>query len=101
MTKHRDRAEAYLAELYREIDLKAALVDRSRPVEQPARERHANVLSDDQLRQLMTYVRQRFSLQDNESSDFSIEIDPRELGPDTLKTLRDQALTASALVFRI
>ena len=90
VTKHRDRAEAYLAELYREIDLKAALVDRSRPVEQL----HLGggtptYLSDDQLRQLMTYVRQRFSLQDNESSDFSIEIDPRELGPDTLKTLRD------------
>ena len=90
VTKHRDRAEAYLAELYREIDLKAALVDRSRPVEQL----HLGggtptYLSDDQLRQLMTYVRQRFSLQDNESSDFSIEIDPRELGPDTLKTLRE------------
>lgn len=90
VTKHRDRAEAYLAELYREIDLKAALVDRSRPVEQL----HLGggtptYLSDDQLRQLMTYVRQRFSLQDNESSDFSIEIDPRELSPDTLKTLRD------------
>ena len=90
VTKHRDRAEAYLAELYREIDLKAALVDRSRPVEQL----HLGggtptYLSDDQLRQLMTYVRQRFSLQDNESSDFSIEIDPRELGPYTLKTLRE------------
>ena len=90
VTKHRDRAEAYLAELYREIDLKAALLDRSRPVEQL----HLGggtptYLSDSQLRQLMNYVRHKFSLQDNEGSDFSIEIDPRELGPDTLKTLRD------------
>lgn len=90
VTKHRDRAEAYLTELYREIDLKAALLDRSRPVEQL----HLGggtptYLSDSQLRQLMNYVRQRFSLQDNDSSDFSIEIDPRELGPDTLKTLRE------------
>ena len=37
----------------------------------------------------MNYVRHKFSLQDNEGSDFSIEIDPRELGPDTLKTLRE------------
>ena len=90
VTKHRDRAEAYLAELYREIDLKAALLDRSRPVEQL----HLGggtptYLSDSQLRQLMNYVRHKFSLQDNEGSDFSIEIDPRELGPDTLKTLRE------------
>ena len=90
MTKHKDRAEAYLAGLYREIDLKAALVNRSRPVEQL----HLGggtptYLSDDQLQQLMMYVRQKFTLLDNETCDYSIEIDPRELGSDTLRTLRE------------
>ncbi|MAE34465.1 MAG: oxygen-independent coproporphyrinogen III oxidase [Oceanospirillaceae bacterium] len=90
VTKHKDRAEAYLAELYREIDLKAALVNRSRPVEQL----HLGggtptYLSDDQLQQLMMYVRQKFTLLDNETCDYSIEIDPRELGSDTLRTLRE------------
>jgi len=90
VTKDKDQAEEYLELLYREIDMKAALVDTSRVVEQM----HLGggtptFLSDDQLAELVKYLRQRFTFSSAESADYSIEIDPRELGPDTLSRLRE------------
>jgi len=89
VTKDKSRADAYLANLYREIDMKAALIDRSRPVEQM----HLGggtptFLSDDQLIELVSYLRKTFRFSDADNADYSIEIDPRELGPETLKVLR-------------
>ncbi|WP_370315212.1 oxygen-independent coproporphyrinogen III oxidase [Thalassolituus sp.] len=89
VTRNKDRAEPYLQWLLQEIDLKAALVRQDRVVEQL----HLGggtptFFSDEQLDRLITHLRRRFRFSDADSADFSIEIDPRELGPETLSTLR-------------
>jgi oxygen-independent coproporphyrinogen-3 oxidase len=46
-------------------------------------------LSDEQIVELMDKTRQLFNLRDDDSGDYSIEIDPRECSPQTLITLRE------------
>lgn len=89
-TKDTRRCEPYLSQVFREMDLAAALLDTSRTVNQL----HwgggtPTFLSHDQMRQLMQGTRQRFRLRDDDQGDYSIEIDPRELQPDTLALLRE------------
>ncbi|MAD45162.1 MAG: oxygen-independent coproporphyrinogen III oxidase [Oceanospirillaceae bacterium] len=90
VTKNTDRAAPYLAELKREIAMKRALLNDDAVVEQL----HLGggtptFLSDDQLQDLMTFLRTQFRFSDKDSADYSIEIDPRELRPGTLKLLRE------------
>lgn len=94
VTKDKDRAITYLDYLLREIDMKAAALESSaiharRAVEQL----HLGggtptFLSDDQLVKLVNHLTSRFEFSDSDSADYSIEIDPRELGSNTLNTLR-------------
>ena len=90
VTKHRDRAQPYLDRLHREIALQAALFDDHRPVDQlhwgggtPTFISHA------QMRELMRVTGEYFNLRDDDSGEYSIEIDPREVHPDTIATLRE------------
>jgi oxygen-independent coproporphyrinogen III oxidase len=89
-TKDRSLAQPYLERVYRELALHAALIDRSRPVEQlhwgggtPTFISHA------QMRALMAETRRHFTLVDDDSGEFSIEIDPREANAETVHLLRE------------
>ena len=75
-------AESYLARLYREIGLMAALFDRDREVIQV----HLgggtpNFFSPAQLHDLMDALRRQFHFSDSPERDISIELDPRFMAP--------------------
>ncbi len=89
ITRDRSKADVYLHYLFREMALQAPLFDRERVVEQL----HLGggtptFLSLSQLEQLMLELGRHFTLcSDPARREFSIEIDPRTLVPDTLPTL--------------
>ncbi|MFZ2171886.1 MAG: oxygen-independent coproporphyrinogen III oxidase [Methylococcaceae bacterium] len=90
ITNNRKHAEPYLANLYKEIAMLGDLFDSSRVVNQL----HwgggtPTFLSYEQMQQLMTVTRQHFLLKDDDSGEYSIEVDPRETHSQTIKQLRD------------
>jgi len=90
ITKNRKHAEPYLANLHKEIALQANLFDSNRVVEQL----HwgggtPTFISHDQMRELMTVTRQHFNLADDDTGEFSIEVDPREADAATIALLRE------------
>lgn len=90
VTKDRSKSEPYLDLLKEEIDRKAELLQGHPIVEQM----HwgggtPTFLSDDQMTDLMNHLRKRFTFSTKDSADYSIEIDPREVRPTTLKHLRE------------
>jgi oxygen-independent coproporphyrinogen-3 oxidase len=89
-TKNRTHATPYLEALHREIALQGALFERARTVEQL----HwgggtPTFISHEQMRELMGVTREHFSLRDDDGGEYSIEIDPREVKPDTIALLRE------------
>jgi oxygen-independent coproporphyrinogen-3 oxidase len=89
-TKDRGMALGYLEHLHREIAMQGALFDRSRPVDQL----HwgggtPTFISHDQMRELMRVTGEHFNLRDDDSGEYSIEIDPREATAETIQMLRD------------
>ena len=89
-TKDRTRAQPYLDRVYREIAMQAELFDASRPVEQL----HwgggtPTFISPEQMRELMTVTGRHFRLLDDDSGEYSIEIDPREVSEATIGLLRE------------
>jgi oxygen-independent coproporphyrinogen-3 oxidase len=90
ITKNRRRASDYLARLYREIALQGELFDSTRTV----RQLHwgggtPTFIHADEMRELMTVTARHFSLQADDSGEYSIEIDPRETDSGTIALLRD------------
>ncbi|MFV3386430.1 oxygen-independent coproporphyrinogen III oxidase [Pseudomonas sp. NY15364] len=90
ITKDRGRALPYLEKLEREIEIISRYIDRNQPIEQL----HfgggtPTFLSHDELRHLMQHLRQHFNLLDDDSGDYSIEIDPREADWSTMGLLRE------------
>ena len=90
ITKDRGRAHAYLQRLEQEIQLIGCHLDPAQRVEQL----HLGggtptFLSHDELRQLMAKLRQHLNLMDDDSGDYSIEIDPREADWSTMGLLRE------------
>jgi oxygen-independent coproporphyrinogen-3 oxidase len=90
ITKDRSRAHAYLQRLEQEIQMLARHVDGRQVVEQL----HfgggtPTFLSHVELRQLMAHLRQHFTLLDDHSGDYGIEIDPREADWSTMGLLRE------------
>jgi len=90
VTKQYDRAQPYLDLLFKEIDAVADLVGTTRPVTQL----HfgggtPTFLNDKQIRALMGKLRERFQFVDDDIAEYSIEMDPRECTPETVKTLRE------------
>lgn len=82
ITRDLSRADTYLARLYREIDLTAALFDRDREVIQL----HfgggtPNFLSPAQLREVVDTLRRQFHFSASDERDISIELDPRFISP--------------------
>jgi oxygen-independent coproporphyrinogen-3 oxidase len=90
VTGNRDKAGPYLDSLQREIRLQAELVDSDRRVEQL----HwgggtPTFLSEQEIRRLMHMLSEHFHMLGDGSGEYSIEVDPREVRPETLPTLRE------------
>ncbi|MEH6499204.1 MAG: oxygen-independent coproporphyrinogen III oxidase [Pseudoalteromonas distincta] len=90
ITKDRSRAVPYLQALYREIELVSKHTSRGQRVEQL----HLGggtptFLSHEQMRGLVSKLRQHFTLHDDDEGDYSIEIDPREADWSTMGMLRE------------
>ncbi len=97
-TKNRKHAAPYLASLFKEIEMQGALFDRSRKVDQL----HwgggtPTFISHEQMRALMAKTREQFNLHDDDSGEYSIEIDPREVKNDTIKLLRELGFNRMSL----
>ncbi|MDH5300768.1 MAG: oxygen-independent coproporphyrinogen III oxidase [Gammaproteobacteria bacterium] len=89
-TKDRSKAAPYLERVYKEIAMQAELFDKNRVVEQL----HwgggtPTFISPDEMKELMAMTRKHFTLADDDTGEFSIEIDPREVTQDSLQLLRD------------
>jgi oxygen-independent coproporphyrinogen-3 oxidase len=90
ITKNRGRAQPYLEKLEREVTIIGRHLDSQQKVEQL----HfgggtPTFLSHDELRHLMGELRTHFNLLDDDSGDYSIEIDPREADWSTMGLLRE------------
>ncbi len=90
ITKDRNKAIPYLEMLHKEIAMQARLFDASRKVNQL----HwgggtPTFISHEQMANLMQVTRQHFNLHDDDSGEYSIEIDPREVSRESIKLLRD------------
>jgi len=88
ITKNRARAQQYLSRLIREIEWQGALFDSDRAVVQL----HwgggtPTYLDRDQIRELMLALGRNFNLLTDDSRDYSIEIDPRSVDPETIAYL--------------
>ncbi|MBI3771661.1 MAG: oxygen-independent coproporphyrinogen III oxidase [Gammaproteobacteria bacterium] len=88
-TKDRSKAQPYLNRVYKELAMQSKLFDRSRPVDQL----HwgggtPTFISHEQMQELMHKTRESFTLRDDDSGEYSIEIDPREASPETITLLR-------------
>lgn len=97
-TKNHQLAAEYLQRLLKEIELQAALFDKQRPVTQL----HwgggtPTFLNLDEMRQLMDTTRQHFNLLDDDTGEYSIEIDPREADANTIKLLRELGFNRMSL----
>jgi len=89
VTKDHSRTLPYIEHLYREIAMQSELFDPDRIVEQL----HwgggtPTFLDADQMRDLMDVTRRHFNLLDDDSGEYSIEIDPRSVNDEKMKTLR-------------
>ena len=89
VTKNRQHTEPYLANLLKEIALQGHLFAANREV----RQLHwgggtPTFLNAQQMQQLMATTRQYFSLKEDDTGEYSIEIDPRETNSETIKHLR-------------
>ncbi len=90
VTKNRRHTAPYLDRLYREIALQGALFDRSRPVTQL----HwgggtPTFVSAAEMGELMRVTGEHFRLLDDDSGEYSIEVDPRETDDRTIALLRE------------
>ena len=90
ITKDRNKADPYLEALHKEIAMQAELFDSSRKVNQL----HwgggtPTFINPQQMTELMQVTRQHFNLHDDDSGEYSIEIDPREVNRESIKLLRD------------
>ena len=90
VTKNRNRAQPYLDNLYAEIAMQGELFDKSRVVDQL----HwgggtPTFINHDQMRELMAETRKHFTLRDDDTGEYSIELDPREVHEGTLDLLRE------------
>ncbi len=89
-TKDRSLAQPYLDRMYKELAMQSALFDDDRKVEQL----HwgggtPTFISHDQMVELMAETRKNFQLADDDTGEYSIEIDPREATPETIALLRE------------
>ncbi|MDX8400995.1 MAG: oxygen-independent coproporphyrinogen III oxidase [Mariprofundaceae bacterium] len=102
VTRKYERAIPYLDFLMREIDMTADALGHAPGGGREVTQLHfgggtPTFLSDAQMRQLIGKLRERFRFADDERGEFSIEIDPRECGADTIRTLRELGLNRMSM----
>lgn len=90
VTKNRTHAVPYLEDLHREIAMQSALFSDERQVDQL----HwgggtPTFLSHEQMMELMQATARHFNIHDDDSGEYSIEVDPREAEAETIALLRD------------
>jgi len=90
VTKNKSKAEPYLEHLHKEIALQSRLFHPARSVDQL----HfgggtPTFISLAQMHQLMHAIGENFRLRDDDSGEYSIELDPRDIQVDELQDLRD------------
>ncbi|WP_229414291.1 oxygen-independent coproporphyrinogen III oxidase [Zemynaea arenosa] len=98
ITTNREKAVIYLGYLKREIDMQAALFAGKGRVEQL----HfgggtPTYLSDEQMGDLLDYMRARFDFAPDTTGEYSIEIDPRTVDPERIRSLRRQGFNRLSL----
>ncbi len=89
VTKNRRHAEPYLAAVYKELALQGSLFKATRIVQQL----HwgggtPTFISHQQMTELMQQTRKHFTLLDDDSGEYSIELDPREVNKSSINLLR-------------
>ena len=89
VTKNRNHAQPYLDAVYKELALQGALFKSTRIVNQL----HwgggtPTFISHDQMTELMQQTRKHFTLLDDDSGEYSIELDPREVTTASVNLLR-------------
>jgi oxygen-independent coproporphyrinogen-3 oxidase len=88
VTRHGNQADRYLELLEREIELQGRLFDHDREVVQLHFGGGTPTFhNDEQLHHLMACLGEHFSLSEEDSREFSIEVDPRTVGKDRLAQL--------------
>ena len=90
VTRNEQRVARYMEMLYKEIEMQAALFDKSRKVEQL----HfgggtPTYLDKAQLGALMDHLRASFNFDDSDEREFSIEVDPRTVDAERIQELWD------------
>ena len=98
VTKDRSKAAPYLQRVHKEIEMQAALFDHSRMVDQL----HwgggtPTFISHDEMKALMDHTRKHFQLHEDDSGEYSIEIDPREVSRESIKLLRELGFNRMSL----
>jgi len=98
VTKKREPAARYLEHLRHEIRLQSALYDRRRTVTQL----HwgggtPTFFEEAQMRALMETTRHHFTLAGDDTGEFGIELDPREVRQPTLAVLRELGFNRASL----
>jgi oxygen-independent coproporphyrinogen-3 oxidase len=90
ITRHPEHGATYLKALHREIEMQGALFDHDREVQQLHLGGGTPTFhNDEQLTALMGKLGEHFSLLDREDREYSIELDPRTVDKERLKTLWD------------
>ena len=89
VTKNRNHAQPYLDAVYKELELQGKLFKATRIVKQL----HwgggtPTFISHEQMTELMQQTRRYFTLLDDDSGEYSIELDPREVTPSSINLLR-------------
>lgn len=98
ITKNRARAVPYLEHLFKEIEMHSKLFDRSRLVDQLHWGGGTPTFFDHgQMRALMAQIAKHFSLRTDDSGEYSIEVDPRRVQPDTVALLRELGFNRMSL----
>ncbi|MCK9531552.1 MAG: oxygen-independent coproporphyrinogen III oxidase [Gammaproteobacteria bacterium] len=98
VTKDRTRTSPYLERLFKEIAMQGALFDKNRTVDQL----HwgggtPTFINHEEMTALMDTTRQHFKLRDDDTGEYSIEIDPREVKKDTIALLRSLGFNRMSL----
>jgi len=93
ITANRKHAVPYLKNLHKEIELQGKLFDSDRPVDQL----HfgggtPTYISDEQFCELMTIISEHFRLHEDDTGEYSIEVDPRSVNTHTIFLLRKLGL---------
>ena len=98
VTRHEEQGVRYLELLDREIEMQGKLFDIDREVLQLHFGGGTPTFhTDEQMTALMAQLGRHFSLSDDDSREFSIEVDPRTVGHDRLEKLAEMGFNRISL----